>query len=150
MSRRLSMWIERALLAVGAACLGTYVFVTLDARRYQAETRAAFERGDAASTSETETTTANHAAPREGAGSADEPGNRAGESVETGTVLGMLDVPRLGLSTTVVQGDDEATLRKAAGHLPDTPLPWQPGNSQQAKQNRCLKVLVHGEDSRPE
>jgi len=29
----------------------------------------------------------------------------------------------------VVNGDDEATLQVAAGHLPDTPLPWELGNS---------------------
>lgn len=33
------------------------------------------------------------------------------------------------MSVMVVNGDDEATLKVAAGHLPDTPLPWELGNS---------------------
>ena len=48
---------------------------------------------------------------------------------ERGAPLGMLEIPRLGLSSIVTEGDDEAGLLVAAGHLPDTPLPWKPGNS---------------------
>ena len=33
------------------------------------------------------------------------------------------------MSVMVVDGDDEKTLRVAAGHLSDTPLPWELGNS---------------------
>ena len=29
----------------------------------------------------------------------------------------------------VVSGDDQEALEVAVGHLPDTPLPWEPGNS---------------------
>jgi sortase A len=31
----------------------------------------------------------------------------------------------LKLSAAVAEGDDDATLGRAVGHLPDTPLPWQ-------------------------
>jgi sortase A len=44
------------------------------------------------------------------------------------SVLGRLEIPRLGLSVMVLQGDDEATFAKGAGHLPKTPLPGQAGN----------------------
>jgi len=44
-------------------------------------------------------------------------------------VLGILEIPRVGMSTVVVEGDEAPTLSVAAGHLPDTPLPWEPGNS---------------------
>jgi sortase A len=44
-------------------------------------------------------------------------------------LLGQLDVPRLGLSVAVLEGDDERTLRLGAGHLPDTPPPWRDGNT---------------------
>ena len=46
-----------------------------------------------------------------------------------GSTLGLLEIPRLSLSSIVMEGDDEASLLIAAGHLPDTPLPWEPGNS---------------------
>ena len=44
-------------------------------------------------------------------------------------LIGRLEIPRLNVSVMVVDGDDAATLRVAAGHLPDTPLPWEFGNS---------------------
>jgi sortase A len=44
-------------------------------------------------------------------------------------VVALLDIPRLHISTPVLSGDDAATLDLAAGHLPDTPKPWEPGNS---------------------
>lgn len=45
------------------------------------------------------------------------------------SLIGRLQAPRVNLSVMVVNGDDEATLKVAAGHLPDTPLPWEFGNS---------------------
>jgi sortase A len=46
-----------------------------------------------------------------------------------GSVIGILEIPRLGFSEIVAEGDSDDVLRVAIGHLPDTPLPWQPGNS---------------------
>src|SRR5688572_7838697 len=57
------------------------------------------------------------------------PAIEAVEAPDLGQTLGRLEVPRLGLSTVVVQGDDEYNLLIGAGHLPDTPLPWDDGNS---------------------
>jgi sortase A len=44
---------------------------------------------------------------------------------KVGEIIGRVDIPRLKLSAVVAEGDDAATLGKAVGHLPDTPLPWQ-------------------------
>ena len=64
----------------------------------------------------------------------------------------MLDVPRLGLTTPVVEGDDDVTLKRAVGHLPDTPLPWQGGNSAIAGHRdglfRPLKDIKVGDEIR--
>jgi sortase A len=46
-----------------------------------------------------------------------------------GEPIGTLEIPRVGLSAVVAEGDDDATLDKAVGHLPDTVLPWDFGNS---------------------
>jgi sortase A len=46
-----------------------------------------------------------------------------------GGPIGVLEVPRLGLSSVVLEGDDQAALLFGVGHLPDTPLPWDEGNS---------------------
>ena len=45
-----------------------------------------------------------------------------------GTVVGRIEIPRLGLSTMVVEGVNDRDLSRAVGHIPGTPLPWQPGN----------------------
>lgn len=46
-----------------------------------------------------------------------------------GEMLGILDIPRIGLSTVVEQGDDSHTLRQSIGHIPGTVLPGQDGNA---------------------
>lgn len=43
-------------------------------------------------------------------------------------VIGLLDIPRLGLSVIVVEGAGTTTLRRAAGHIAGTALPGEPGN----------------------
>ncbi len=43
-------------------------------------------------------------------------------------LIGRISIPRLGLSVIVAEGIDEATLRRAAGHIPGTALPGHAGN----------------------
>jgi sortase A len=43
--------------------------------------------------------------------------------------VGVLEIPRLGVSEVIAYGDDDETLDTSIGHLPDTPLPWVGGNS---------------------
>lgn len=43
-------------------------------------------------------------------------------------VIGKLDIPRLGVSTVVLEGDDHYALRLGAGHVPSTALPASEGN----------------------
>jgi sortase A len=51
------------------------------------------------------------------------------QKTRRGTPIGMLEIPRLGLSSVVIEGDDVAALLLGVGHLADTPLPWHGGNS---------------------
>jgi len=80
-----------------------YAYETVEARRFQAEQTAAFEQ--------------------------EAKQQQQPRAIRTGSLVGMLDVPRLELSTPVIQGDDTRTLQRAVGHLPDTPMPWDTGNS---------------------
>ena len=98
----LSVWLEWLLLGIAVGCLGTYAYETVEARRFQAERAAEFARA------------AQSYAP---------------VVVRSGGLVGMLDVPRLNLTTPVIEGDDDSTLKRAVGHLPDTPMPWEDGNS---------------------
>jgi LPXTG-site transpeptidase (sortase) family protein len=45
-----------------------------------------------------------------------------------GEVIGEIQVPRLGLTAVVVQGDSPATLRHAVGHMAKSALPGEWGN----------------------
>ena len=105
--RALRLWllclVQWMLLGFGLGCLGIYGYETVEARRFQAEQRVAFDRGARA--------------------------RIAPAVVKQGGLVGMLDVPRLRLSTPVIEGDDTRALRRAVGHLPDTPMPWDRGNS---------------------
>jgi LPXTG-site transpeptidase (sortase) family protein len=102
-------WSKRALLAVGIACLGWSAVVALQAVAHQREQRSVL---NAMLT----------VAPLL-------PVDTATRPLERGSLVGALEVPRVGLSAMVLEGDDDATLRVGIGHLPDTPPPWQRGNS---------------------
>jgi sortase A len=69
-----------------------------------------------------------------------------------GSVVGTLDIARLGLSAVIAEGDGDATLRVAIGHLPDTPLPWHEGNSALAGHRdtffRPLQHILVGDELR--
>jgi sortase A len=88
-------------LAGAILALGYTTYVVVDARAYQAIEEARFT--DARAT----------------------PGPHL---VAKGDVIGEMKIPRLGLETIVVQGESAKILRRAVGHLPETPLPGEPGN----------------------
>lgn len=56
-------------------------------------------------------------------------GSERAPAPKPGTPIGVLEIPRLGLSSIVLEGDEHAALLLGVGHLPDTPLPWRDGNS---------------------
>ena len=105
--RRRCLWIERLLLGTGTVCLVWWGVVALQATRYQSHQRAALERMRAAAPAVV----------------------YASAVITAGSLIGSLDIPRLRLSAMIAQGDDDATLKVAIGHLPETPLPWHGGNS---------------------
>lgn len=76
--------------------------------------------------------------------------NESGLPIEAGGLIGALDIPRLGLSSVVVEGDDDGTLKVAVGHLPDTPMPWEEGNAALAGHRdtffRALKDVRVGDE----
>lgn len=97
---RILLWIERGLTAVGTCCLLWVAMSSICALEYQTT----------------------HAI--------DQPESRmSAASPSTSDSIGHLSIPRLGLSAVVAEGDDDRTLRVAVGHLPDTPFPWENGNT---------------------
>lgn len=122
----MAYFVEWLLLGLGIGCLGMYAFETVEARRFQAEQTRAFEHSARARAAVTR--------------------------VAPGGIVGMLDVPRLKLSTPVIEGDDDRTLKRAVGHLPDTAMPWENGNSAIAGHRdglfRPLKDIKVGDEIR--
>ena len=49
-------------------------------------------------------------------------------AIKPGSPIGLLQVPRLGLSVMVLEGSDQHTLRLGAGHIEHTALPGEFGN----------------------
>lgn len=45
-----------------------------------------------------------------------------------GATIGELRIDRLKMDAVVAEGDSDAVLRRAVGHLADTPMPGEPGN----------------------
>jgi sortase A len=101
------LWIERVLLGTGTVCLVWWGVASIQATRYQYEQRTALEQMRLAAPDVVNPSAV----------------------LAAGSAIGSLDIPRLGLSAMIAEGDDDATLKVAIGHLPDTPLPWQAGNS---------------------
>ena len=63
---------------------------------------------------------------------------------EDGRPIGLIEIPRLGLSSVVLEGDDTAALLWGVGHLSDTPLPWHGGNTVfAAHRDTFFRPLAH-------
>jgi sortase A len=137
-------WIERLLLLIGLVCLATVAYAYFDARFTEREEG---RRLDAAIREHRES--AARSAARSAAGPAEKPAaetdsfasfsapgavaeRKAAEpappELGEGALVGRLEIPRLGLSAIVLEGVEARTLRRGAGHIPGTVLPFQHGN----------------------
>lgn len=98
-------WSRNVLLTAGAGLLGYCGFVLADTWIYQRQASQLFDRAHFQVA----------AIPSPGTGS-------------TNGLLGRMEIPRLGVSVIVAEGTDEATLRRAGGHIEGTSFPGQRGN----------------------
>ena len=108
------VWAERALVAVGAA-FGLWCVVTIMETRYFSSLPVP-----------SSPTTAGRMLPGEGPDT--NTGTRRSSSLARGTWVAKLEGPSVSLAATVLEGSDETTLNRAAGHIEDTALPGQNGN----------------------
>ena len=100
-------WTRRLLMISGVALLAYCALVAIDARIFQAaaDRRLGEELQTAAPVSPANLSPSNN-----------------------GGLIGRIDIPRLGISTIVMEGTSARTLRRAAGHIFGTALPGQTGN----------------------
>jgi len=130
--RRVLRWSQRLCLVVGFGALGWWALVIADARW----TQASLERSLAAARRNTPLATQFSRTMRQ-------------TTAET-TLVGRIDISRIGVSAMVVEGDDPLALAKAVGHIPGTALPGDSGNVGLAGHRdtffRALKKIGLGDD----
>jgi sortase A len=110
-TKSLLRWLERGLLATGATLAVWCAVVLVEARYTQ-------------SLPIPKLVVTQTVLP----GEANNPGVPALPAPAPGTWVARLEVPSVTLSTTVLEGTDEGTLRRGSGHIEDTPFPGQSGN----------------------
>jgi sortase A len=121
-------WLERGLLLVAILCLGAWAWAWLDAKYTQArDSQILDEAREAATASGTgepaqETDRLDTFQP---ASTQPEPPRR---QLAEGSLFGRISIPRLDVSTIVLEGVDAATLRRGAGHIPETAISGDRGN----------------------
>lgn len=101
--RRFGRWLERGLLGLALGCLGMFIAPLVEGRWFDLTAGRRLESLLAAS-------------------------GDAAASIQPDGLIGRLEIPRLGVSAIVAEGQEEATLRRAVGHIPGTALPGEGGN----------------------
>ncbi|PYQ63656.1 MAG: class D sortase [Acidobacteria bacterium] len=129
------IWLERILLAVAILCLGTWLYSWIDSAYYQYRENKlldeslskAAEAPPAASSpgqpSAADTDSLGSFQPRSAT-----PQEPARKPLAEGELVGRIEIPRLGISTIVLEGVDSKTLRRGVGHIPETAPPGAGGN----------------------
>jgi len=122
--------IERALIVIGILCLGVWAWAWIDARIYQYRENQLLEEAEAArahpQTTKASETDALGAFREDGSPAREE--RARSEPMEPGSLVGRVEIPRIGVSAIVLEGVDKKTLRRGVGHIPETPLPEEGGN----------------------
>jgi sortase A len=117
-------WLERGLIAVGVG-LGVWCAVVLTEARFV--NQVAVPPSDSAPVVVTQTLP-DGARPLPGEGTGGGSTKSSPSAPPAGTLLGRLEAPSVQLSATLLEGSDDATLSRGAGHIEDTALPGQGGN----------------------
>jgi sortase A len=121
MNRSRLRWLERALLLVGILCLGIWAYAWLDSTYFQYrenqlldEALNAKARGTAVAA---ETDSLGNFKPQPAAAVTPP------KPLEDGSLLGRIEIPRVGVSAVVLEGVDTRALRRGVGHIPETARP---------------------------
>lgn len=103
-------WLEYALLIAGLVAVDCYIWINVESVVYQAYESWKFDR----SRNNPEPSASNRSEPRQGRHADD--------------LIGRLEIPRLEIKAIIREGDDDATLRHAVGHISSTAAPGEVGN----------------------
>src|SRR3954452_2818781 len=122
MKRSRLRWLERALLLIGILCLGIWAYSWLDSTYFQyRENQLLDEALKAAPAAPQGTATA---AETDSLGSFQpQPAATPPKPLEDGSLIGRIEIPRVGVSAVVLEGVDTKALRRGVGHIPETARP---------------------------
>lgn len=121
-------WVERVLLIVALLCLGSWAYAWLDSAYYQYRENRILD--EAASNESQASPSKAPAAETDALGSfhpqtAERPRR---QPLSEGELVGRIEIPRLGVSSIVLEGVENRTLRRGVGHIPETAPPGTGGN----------------------
>jgi sortase A len=125
-------WLERALMVIAIGCLGFWVYSWLDTAYIQHRDNQILDDAlnaapDAANPASPDNPSTDHPAAETDALGAfappSPPPQMPGPLAEEGSLMGRVEIPRIGVSAVVLEGADDTTLRRGVGHIPDTSLP---------------------------
>jgi sortase A len=124
--RRYLFWLEFSLFTVAAVTSGYVAYVRASAWILQEHSAKMIERLPQVRRSE------------------------AAVAPAEGTLLGEIEIPRLGASAPILEGTSDGTLRRAVGHIPGTALPGRAGNICLAGHRdsffRPLRMIARGDE----
>jgi len=117
--------LEWGLLLVAIFCLGGWAWAWLDAKYTQARDSQILDEGRSRMPLRParETDRLDTFQPSDG-----KPETPRRLQLPEGSLVGRIAIPRLDVSTIVLEGVDTATLLRGAGHIPETALPGDRGN----------------------
>jgi sortase A len=120
-------WLERGLLLVAILCLGGWGWAWIDAKYTQARDSQILDdaRSNAATTAAAQETDRLDTFQPTADQQPETPPRR---QLAEGSLFGRIAIPRLDVSTIVLEGVDASTLRLGAGHIPETAIPGEHGN----------------------
>ena len=114
---RILKWVQRALFACAVLFLSYSGFALADGWIFQRRESADLDRLLSEQRAVSEASRPQFSTSPKGAPAA-----------ATDGLIGRIEIPRLRLSSVVVEGTSRTILRRAVGHIPGTALPGQPGN----------------------
>jgi sortase A len=118
---RTAFYLSRVLVVVGIFALGYSAAIVIDARMYQARELKRFERDRQAAVAAAAVLALAPSPPAP-------PAPVVLPPPAEGTSIAQIQIERLHVSVVVVQGESEAVLERAVGHLARTALPGVEGN----------------------
>lgn len=128
------LWLERVLFVAALLCLGSWLYAWIDSAYYQyRENKLLDESLSQQQTQEAPPAASSPASETDALGSfqpsvAPPPQAPPRKLLEEGELVGRIEIPRLGISTIVLEGVDTRTLRRGVGHIPETAPPGADGN----------------------